>query len=41
MHIPDSAGVAGLGGQGAPMAQVLANSSCQPHVLAHPAGAWS
>jgi hypothetical protein len=41
VHIPDSVGVAGLSGQGTPMAQVLANSSCQLHVLAHPAGARS
>ncbi len=40
VHTPDSAGFVGLGGQGAPMAQALADSY-ELHVLARPAGAWS
>ena len=35
------AGFVGLGGQGAPMAQALADSSYELHVLARPAGARS
>ena len=41
MHTPDSGGIAGLGGQGAPMAQALAGSSYELHMLARPAGARS
>jgi len=35
---PDCVGFAGLGGQGAPTAQALADSSYELHVLARPAG---
>ena len=41
MHTPDSGGIVGLDGQGAPMAQALAGSSYELHVLARPAGARS
>ena len=41
MHTPGSGGFAGLGGQGAPMAQALADGSYGRHVLARPAGARS
>lgn len=41
MHTPDSAGSVGPGGQGAPMAQALADSSYELHVPARPAGARS
>ena len=41
MHTPDSGGIVGLGGQGAPMAQALAGSSYELHMLARPAGARS
>jgi 3-hydroxyisobutyrate dehydrogenase-like beta-hydroxyacid dehydrogenase len=41
VHTPDSAGSVGLGGQGAPMAQALADSSYELHVPARPAGARS
>ena len=41
MHTTDSAGSAGLGGQGAPMAQALADSSYELHVPARPAGGRS
>ena len=41
MHPPDSGGIVGLGGQGAPIAQALVASSCELHVLARPAGARS
>jgi thiol-disulfide isomerase/thioredoxin len=38
VHTPSSAGFAGLGGRGAPMARALADSD-ELHVLARPAGA--
>ena len=41
MHTPDSGGFVGLGGQGAPMAQALADSSYELHLLALPAGTRS
>jgi len=41
VHTPGSAGLVGLGGQRAPMAQALADSSYELHVLARPAGARS
>ncbi len=39
--LPIPPGFVGLGGQGAPMAQALAGSSYELHVLARPAGARS
>ena len=41
MHTPGSGGFAGLGGQRAPMARALADSSYGRRVLARPAGARS
>ncbi len=41
MHTPDRGGLAGLGGQGAPMAQAPADNSYALHVPARPAGARS
>jgi 3-hydroxyisobutyrate dehydrogenase-like beta-hydroxyacid dehydrogenase len=40
MHTPGSAGFAGLGGQGAPMARAGVDGSDELHVLARPADAW-
>ncbi len=41
VHTPDSAAFVGLGGLGALMAQALADSNYELHVLARPAGARS
>jgi len=41
VHTPGSVGLVGLGSQGAPTAQALADSSYELHVLARPAGARS